>query len=398
MRNIILMLLFLLCSSDAAANVLRVEKNGSGDFTIIQQAVDASASGDTILIGPGRYDDKFLWGTPPWQQYARVLVTRADLTLIGAGADQTIIGDAAPMSAGYDQDSGLAAHAAFGAGVVRIADIGFENCYNGAYFVSVELASVAGCRFAGNGNSITSRVANRVEVEECTFQSLTEAYSFAEHVLASGPGAIAVTGSVFTISRPHRYSGGHMHLQQMTESSVLGCTFTGGAIGVNATLGSGVATIANCRFDDQINAGIIHSMYRGTVRVVNTTMGGQYKALWATDYDPRWEVEGLVVEDAFEYSLVFAYLGSGFVRNSRLAKGTRFAVFDAGGLPRDGVVHFDMMNNWWGTDDPDSIQAWIFDGNDQPERPYFFIDWSPFMAEPTAAEARSLGGVKSMFR
>ena len=117
MRNIILVLLVLFCAANAPAAVWRVEKNGSGDFTIIQHAVDASASGDTILIGPGRYDDRFLWGNPPWQQHTRVLVTRSDLTLIGAGADRTIIGDAAPMGIGYDQDSGLAAHVAFGAGV-----------------------------------------------------------------------------------------------------------------------------------------------------------------------------------------------------------------------------------------------------------------------------------------
>ncbi|MBK7772507.1 MAG: hypothetical protein IPI48_18845 [bacterium] len=77
-RSIILVLLLLLGASPASARVWRVEKNGTGDFTVIQQAIEASSAGDTwaIRIGPGRHDDKFQWGTPPWQQYTRVLVRR----------------------------------------------------------------------------------------------------------------------------------------------------------------------------------------------------------------------------------------------------------------------------------------------------------------------------------
>ncbi len=398
MRNIILVLLLLYGGSNAGAAVWRVEKDGSGDFTIIQQAVDASASGDTILIGTGRYDDKFLWGNPPWQQYTRVLVTRADLTLIGAGADQTIIGDAVPMSIGYDQDSGLAAHVAFGAGAVRVANIGFENCYSGTYFNGVGSASVVNCRFDGNGNSINSKTVGEVSVDECAFRSLTAIYAFAEHVLAWGPGRIELRASVFEISPLHAYSWGHVHSQQISELLVYACEFRGGAIGINATLGTGIAVVSGCVFANQHNTGIVHGMPHGTVRIQDTTMSGQYKALLSMDPDPRWEIDGLNVEDVFECSLLFASLGGGYVRNSHLAKGARLTVMDGSISSVGSAVHFDMTNNWWGTANPDSIQAWIFDGNDQPERPYYFIDWMPFKSGPVGTEKRSLGGVKSMFR
>ncbi|MBK7189881.1 MAG: hypothetical protein IPH86_14695 [bacterium] len=398
MRNIILVLLVLFCAANAPAAVWRVEKDGAGDFTVIQQAVDASASGDTILIGPGRYDDRFLWGNPPWQQYTRVLVTRSDLTLIGAGADRTIIGDAAPMGIGYDQDSGLAAHVAFGAGVVRISDIGFENCYSGAYFNGIGSASVANCRFAGNGNSINSKIVGDVSVDACMFESLTGVHSSAKHMLAWGPGRIELRASDFEISTLHAYSWGHVHAQAISELFVQGCEFKGGAIGINATLGSGVVDISDCAFTMQHNAGIIHGMPYGTVRTRDTTMSGQYKALMADVAGARWEVDGLVVEDVFEYSFGFLYLGGGYIRNSHLAKGVRYAVLDAGISPREASAHLDMTNNWWGTADPDSIQACIFDGTDQPARPYYFIDWTPFKAEPVETQKQSLGGVKSMFR
>lgn len=50
------MMLASLLASGAEARTWRVERDGSGDYTIIQDAVDAAASGDTIRIGPGRFD------------------------------------------------------------------------------------------------------------------------------------------------------------------------------------------------------------------------------------------------------------------------------------------------------------------------------------------------------
>ena len=60
----------------------------------LQDALDAAAPGDSILIGPGRFDtfrparsvvDNFPFAAIAW-------VTTTDLTIIGAGRDQTISG------------------------------------------------------------------------------------------------------------------------------------------------------------------------------------------------------------------------------------------------------------------------------------------------------------------
>jgi len=63
-------------------------------------------------------------------------------------------------------------------------------------------------------------------------------------------------------------------------------------------------------------------------------------------------------------------------------------------------VHFDFTNNYWGTDDPDSIAAWIDDANDHPNNPHYWgiVDFEPFESEPVPVEKKSLGGLKSMFR
>jgi len=46
---------FLLLTSHAHATILTVKQDGTGDYTVIQQAYLASASGDTILVYPGTY-------------------------------------------------------------------------------------------------------------------------------------------------------------------------------------------------------------------------------------------------------------------------------------------------------------------------------------------------------
>ncbi|MBE0568033.1 MAG: hypothetical protein IH621_18915 [Krumholzibacteria bacterium] len=50
-------------TTGAEARTWRVEKDGSGDYTVIQDALDAAASGDTIQIGPGRFEDFRIYPT-----------------------------------------------------------------------------------------------------------------------------------------------------------------------------------------------------------------------------------------------------------------------------------------------------------------------------------------------
>lgn len=51
MRTSILTLGLLALACSAHATTWRVEKDGTGDFTIIQDALDAAADADTVLVG-----------------------------------------------------------------------------------------------------------------------------------------------------------------------------------------------------------------------------------------------------------------------------------------------------------------------------------------------------------
>jgi pectin methylesterase-like acyl-CoA thioesterase len=81
-------------AAPAAARTWRVAKDGSGDFAVIQAAVDAAAPGDTVSIGPGRFLEKAPYTTPGWTKDVYVVATKDSLTFIGSGQDVTIIGPA----------------------------------------------------------------------------------------------------------------------------------------------------------------------------------------------------------------------------------------------------------------------------------------------------------------
>ena len=54
MRTTII-LLFLLVTLSLFSTTHSVRQDGQGDFTVIQNAIDASASGDTVLVHSGTY-------------------------------------------------------------------------------------------------------------------------------------------------------------------------------------------------------------------------------------------------------------------------------------------------------------------------------------------------------
>ncbi len=81
MRLLVLVLLLVMgTASQAAAETWYVEKDGSGDFTVIQAAVDAAADGDVINIGLGQFSDFTL--VPPNYSAVVVLDGQKSLTFI----------------------------------------------------------------------------------------------------------------------------------------------------------------------------------------------------------------------------------------------------------------------------------------------------------------------------
>jgi len=89
-------LVLIVLASNSQGSTITVRKDGTGDFTLIQHALDMAADGDTVLIGPGEYTESTMVRLPGWtydiESYAHL--RSDDMTIIGAGPDQTIIGPA----------------------------------------------------------------------------------------------------------------------------------------------------------------------------------------------------------------------------------------------------------------------------------------------------------------
>ncbi|RKZ18648.1 hypothetical protein DRQ50_03700, partial [bacterium] len=61
------------------------------------------------------------------------------------------------------------------------------------------------------------------------------------------------------------------------------------------------------------------------------------------------------------------------------------------------IMTNDLRDNYWGTTDPDSVAAWVWDYEDDPvTRAY--IDYLPIAETPLPANRSSLGGLKALFR
>jgi len=79
--------MMLLWSSAALATTWLVAPDGTGDFTSIQAAIDASSTGDSVVVGPGSYTE----GSRYNATYAGGLVISHPVSIIGAGPDAVTV-------------------------------------------------------------------------------------------------------------------------------------------------------------------------------------------------------------------------------------------------------------------------------------------------------------------
>src|SRR3989454_5153978 len=93
-------------ASSASAAVLRVGTlNGqAGDFTSIQEAVDAASPGDWIPIAPGDYRERgdYMHALPGGDAAGGVTVTKPNLHLRGLDRNQVIVDGTKPGAAACD--------------------------------------------------------------------------------------------------------------------------------------------------------------------------------------------------------------------------------------------------------------------------------------------------------
>jgi hypothetical protein len=383
--------------SDGYTRTILVDINGSGDFQTIQDAVNVAASGDTIRIAPGRYNDGENWSPPGWTRFVRVMVTVEELTIIGSGPEQTIIGQEEAYSQAQGFDTGIFGGSYWGNQVLRIEDLKFENMGRGIEAGSISELYISNCNFEGNPcglwgysdsiickNSCFSYESNTYNGVLAVFNCSTQC--FITECLFSGTSTLIGQTSLY--------------IQGCSNGVIDGCRFIGDRTG--AYLVGGHTVVTSCQFDGQDKGGVYFAGgFEESIQIMDCSFENQYTAINTRSFGSM-SCENLDIRNVTKSSFLITLPMAGVnIHNCNLAKGERYIIHpylaDTEISNPEKAVHFDMRNNWWATDNPDSIQAWIYDANDDTGVG-FIVDWEPFWDDPIPTRKETLGGFKSLFR
>jgi len=364
----------------AHAESWRVEQLGSGEFTTIQDAVDAAADGDTILIGPGHYKDMHQVEQSGFTP--EVVVSWEDareLTFIGVGPDQVILG---PDE--YNEfDLGPKGIYHPGSERVHVSGISFQNFY------------------------VALRISGGCEVDNCIFN-----FSY-EGIAQIGAGICRVTNCEFH----HQLFSYGIASWNATEFTVENCLFEKAKVYFD---GISNVTVSDCSFDGMIGSFVgsdgsfinnvaavnyNHSLYISSHSQVLiqdcefSVLPDGGRILHVVDYGTNVEINDSIFSGGWFATMHFRVSPTVVARGNHFIKGPESDAFTVRiqdwSIPFNGSI--DLRGNYWGTDNPSLVAQWIYDGVDDPEI-HVEVQYLPIADGPLPTEKISLGGLKAMYR
>ncbi len=389
MRRCVQHLLLLLLVADVAAGAtITVRKDGTGNFAVIQQALDVAAAGDTILIGPGEYLEHSTVRLSGWswdiESYANVKVS--DLTIIGAGSDQTFVGPATYSGSSISQSP--KALTCLESGAIRISNVSLRNCFHGVF------------------------LKGQLFMERCTMDNNYYGVDW----VPTGPGGW-IKGSQFDFVSPPYDSvaldvgiggaGNNILIEdcqfEHTKTIVRGvsgltfrrCEFANSSTGLQVYYTAHVY-LEVCTMTNMMVVGVELTMGTGAVcEIRGSTISGNQGTLGSFQSGGQFVVEDSRLEGGTS-AILGARDGSGpcVIHNCDLIKGSGPAIVCGSFEP--AVVH-DLRNNYWGTTSEADIQSWIIDSNDDPNI-HATVLYAPFAGQSVPAETTSWGDVKALWR
>ncbi|MFO7652301.1 MAG: right-handed parallel beta-helix repeat-containing protein [Candidatus Krumholzibacteriia bacterium] len=385
----------LLFCGIAEARTWWVQKDGTGDFTVIQDAVDAAAAGDTIRIGPGRFYEGQTVEFPNGSSiFTRVYIYHREITIIGSGAEHTFIGQAESWDVPQGDHKGIYAHSYQGVERVEVRNLCIENAREGIYSWGVEM-DIEHCRFEACDIAIMTltHASSGLYVSDSQFVELARDMMF---IYTNWLALTRIENCVFTLGES-TWGRWHIGLNNVADAVIEGCEFLGGEMGVQLDQRT-VAHIRRCIFDGQTFFGL-HTVQASTESYVeHCTFRNQRRAHLLSDPTVTHRATHCTFENISEASYEIRGALSIQVNNCDLGRGAQYTVMATYKWSAyQDPTSFDFTNNYWGTSDPDSIAAWIRDANDTDETEYTIL-FEPFRTDSTPTQRRSLSGVRRLFR
>lgn len=389
--RVLLIALVLLVAASAMAATITVRKDGTGDFLVIQHALDVAAAGDTVLIGPGQYLEHSTVRFPSWtrdiESYANVIVN--NLTIIGAGADQTFIGPDTYFGGGASSDSPKVV-TYIECGDIHVSDLCLRNSLDGMFLHGTLFMDR--CALINNYRNIAwETVGSGGWIRGSQFEFLTPPPPYDPIAIDVGFGGVGSNILIEDCQLEH------------TETIVRGvngltfrrCGFANSGVGLQIYYAAHVY-LEDCTMTNMGVLGIELTMGTGAVcEVRGSGFSGNQTALGVHQSGGRVIVENSRFEGSTD-SILRVQEGAGAcsIHNSDLIRGSGSMVICGPYLP--AIIH-DLRNNYWGTTSEADIQSWIIDRSDDPNI-HATVLYSPFAGQSVPSEPTSWGTLKSMFR
>lgn len=378
---------------DSFGRVWSVAQDGSGDFTVIQHAVDAAEDGDVIEIGPGHYTDySIISGLGHVYVY---LDGTKSLTFVGAGREGTTIG---PVS--YTTNANrFGIYCTTGPASVRIEQLRIKNFNTIGIWLANALVEI---------DDIVVEMARR----GIYLRPTNDQVVIANSLLLNGEVLEGDLGMVCGAPRAEIRDTVFYGLQVgldinnpgSTEVLVDRCEFIGagaGVVGIQFTFGAG-GTVQNCRISGFRNYGFVPGG-AGTVTFRHNVIEDSYYFGIGLE-----GVENVTIHDNIVTRCGTAiYIASRpvshsiynnhFIRYPEAEEYQRgYYVRTPSGYPY-GPYYFDFTNNYWGTTDPEEISTWIYDGYDNPNV-WLYVIFEPMADGPVPVQQQTWSEVKGLFR
>ena len=271
--------------------------------------------------------------------------------------------------------------------VERAVDTSYE-------FTEGSHIEIQDCRFVACRQPLVlfSTMGGQALVTDCSFDELARD-DVAIHCW--GQDSAIVSNCVFDLEINPTWVQQHFGSWGVTSVVLQGCIFTGGTAAAAFYLTDSVL-VKDCEFDGQ-KFFALTPLDGSMVVVQGCVFRNQERVFEAPSFSGGLRIERCEIEGAADCSFLVAYTSGITATDNDLDRGTRGAVWllDEPNCENPGTL--DFTNNYWYTDDPDSIAAWIHDRSDSDEACYY-VDFEPFRSESTPVERQSLADIKNLFR
>lgn len=357
----------------AIAGTWRVEQDGSGDWSTLQEASDGAVHGDTLLVGPGRY---YGVEVTPWapSHYQKTL------TYIGENVDSVIVG---PEE--YQSRYGMFIYEDT---PQHFRNMTFENMDGG---ISFQGGTVDNCKFIGCLNGISLEECNvPSSITNCIFEGLANTTHIGSSLYARLVGEVLMEDCLSKDMKIYVY--------QVDDYIVRNCSFpkTIAYEGLSHNTSNGL--IEGCEISGMLSLEFGTLTIRGCDATVNDIEGQAGRPNLSCSFG-EMILENNVLHGSSDSTPTIVVGHDGWVHGSGnhilKSEAAQYTVYLQ--FMSTGDNDCDLRNNFWGTDDADELSAWIWDVEDDPGL-HARVLFDPYSSVPLSTEKKSMGLLKSMFR